>query len=98
MEVNHIDGDKTNNHIWNLEWATHRENMVHNFKALGYNYTGKLGRAGRMIQCTDTGELFPSGTEVARKYGGTQGGVWYALERGSGAYRGKRYKYIYKGE
>jgi hypothetical protein len=28
-EVNHIDGDKLNNSINNLEWVTHRENMIH---------------------------------------------------------------------
>lgn len=27
--VNHIDGDKSNNSITNLEWVTHRENMEH---------------------------------------------------------------------
>ena len=24
--IDHIDGDKTNNHVSNLEWVTHREN------------------------------------------------------------------------
>ncbi len=28
-EVNHIDGDRMNNHASNLEWCTRSENMIH---------------------------------------------------------------------
>jgi DNA-binding NarL/FixJ family response regulator len=31
-ECNHIDGNKLNNHINNLEWCTRSENMKHAFK------------------------------------------------------------------
>jgi hypothetical protein len=40
-ECNHIDGDKLNNHISNLEWVTRTENIVHAFK-LGLHSTAKL--------------------------------------------------------
>ena len=41
-QINHIDGDKSNNHISNLEWCTNRENRTHALQnglknEIGYN-------------------------------------------------------------
>lgn len=47
-QVNHIDGNKLNNHVSNLEWCSIRENLVHAYKT-GLNKGGKpwLGKSGK---------------------------------------------------
>lgn len=49
--VNHIDEQRDNNHVSNLEWCTHRENVVHSIgKKVGqYNLNGTLINTFRCI-------------------------------------------------
>ena len=35
-QINHINGNKEDNNINNLEWCTRSENMIHAYKILGY--------------------------------------------------------------
>ena len=43
MEINHIDFDKSNNAIWNLELVPHCKNMEHyGFNVLQYSIDGQF--------------------------------------------------------
>ena len=47
-EINHIDGNKANNSVENLEWCNHSDNMYHSFRTgLRPNTTPKQQAAAR---------------------------------------------------
>lgn len=67
-QINHIDGNKLNNKIDNLEWCTAQENLLHARKSGLHKSDGDK----RTIQYSLDGEIvniFKSASEAARKTG-----------------------------
>ena len=78
--VNHKDGNRQNNCLDNLEWATHSENHLHAFRVLGkkpnLNMLGKRNelhkRSKPVVQSDKAGvfiKVFPSIQEAERQTG-----------------------------
>jgi len=66
-QVNHIDGDKTNNNILNLEWCNNSENGLHAYRILKRKTNGKMcyqyDRKGNLLN------TFISASEASRQTG-----------------------------
>lgn len=83
-EVNHIDGDHYNNHVSNLEWVTHSENMKHAY------ITGicpKPNARTQPVECYDSDMTligrYNSILEASDATGISKNGIYCALYRNS---------------
>lgn len=66
-EVNHKDGNPSNNNADNLEWCSRSENILHSYRKLGREWNA--GRPRVKVICIETGESFNSIVDAARSKG-----------------------------
>ena len=78
-QINHIDGNKLNNNVENLEWVNNSENMMHAYQtglATPHPTYGMLGKKnpnggvkGRAIICIETNTYYKNVASAERQLG-----------------------------
>jgi hypothetical protein len=74
-DVAHIDGSRDNNHVSNLRWSTHRENMLDKFQhgTMGISKGARNGKSKLTDDAVrDIRSSSESGVELSRRYGVTR--------------------------
>ena len=81
-EVNHVDGNKKNNHVVNLEWVTSSENLQH-----AYETQLKDPAVKYVVYCPEVDIATLGMCQMERKlkalgyHGASANGIWQAMDR-----------------
>ena len=89
--INHIDGNKSNNIVTNLEWCTASENMIHADNIGLRDMSTHQPSNSKKIKCIETGEVFLSCLRAVKWLGKTSNSI-SSLVRGTNR-NGKAFGY-----
>jgi hypothetical protein len=93
LQVNHLDGNKKNNFIGNLEWTTSLENMRH-ARLMGLITNG--GYPKKRVKIIETGDIFESINDCSRYIKGDRTHISECLRGLRRSHKGYHFEY-YKG-
>lgn len=92
-EVNHIDEDKTNNHVTNLEWCTHFYNMNYGTRTDRAKDKQKIAQCKKVL-CITTNTIYNSIKEASQILNISSSNICYCCNGKRKTCGGLKWKYV----
>lgn len=88
-QINHKDGNKSNNNVENLEWCSAAENSQHRSRVL----KKWVGHPKQPVKCLNNGIIYESSHHASRDLGIGQGGIFAVCQGKQATAGGMRFQF-----